>query len=74
MENTASPSQFSNLQLELLKLYSRNIPDEDLFAIKDFIARYMAEKASRKASEIMKQKNITVEDILQSHIRTPYRK
>lgn len=73
MEATA-PKQhgLSNLQLELLKLYSRNIPDEDLLAIKSLIVKYMAEKASKMAAEIMEEKGLDVDTILKTHIRTPY--
>lgn len=36
----------SNIHLELLKLYSRNVDDEDLLAIRQLIGLYFAEKAS----------------------------
>ncbi|MDV7401296.1 hypothetical protein RZS08_58305, partial [Arthrospira platensis SPKY1] len=36
----------TNLQVELLQLYSLNLSDEELLAIKRLIARYFADKAS----------------------------
>ncbi len=71
MEATAPQHGLSNLQLELLKLYSRNIPDEDLLAIKSLIVKYMAEKASKMAAKIMEEKGLDVDTILKTHIRTP---
>jgi hypothetical protein len=35
----------SNLQQELLKLYARNVSDDDLLAIKEMLALYFAQKA-----------------------------
>ncbi|GAB5537868.1 MAG: hypothetical protein Rubg2KO_41170 [Rubricoccaceae bacterium] len=37
----------TNLQRELLELYAQDVPEEDLVEIRDQIARYFAEKASR---------------------------
>ena len=37
--------RFSNIQLELLKLYSRNLPDEELVKIKQLLADFFAERA-----------------------------
>ena len=37
--------RFSNIQLELLKLYSRNLPDEELIKIKQLLADFFAERA-----------------------------
>ena len=65
---------FSNLQLELLKLYSRNISEQDLEQIKQFLARYFAEKAMDEADRIWTEKNYTAEQILKTHRRTPYPK
>ena len=36
----------SNMQLELLKLFSRDLSEEDLKAIKRLIVHYLAEKAT----------------------------
>ncbi len=73
MEVSAPKHGLSNLQLELLKLYSRNIPEEDLLAIKALIIEYMANKASIKAQEILEKKGLDIETILNTHIRTPYK-
>ncbi len=46
----------SNIQQELLKLYSSNIPDADLRNIKTLIAKYFATKAVEEADEIWDQR------------------
>jgi hypothetical protein len=53
----------SNIQQELLKLYSSNIPDADLVNIKRFLARYFASKAIDEADKIWDQKGYDNETI-----------
>ena len=68
----ALPKQpFSNLQLELLKLFADNVSEEDLKAIRRLIARYFAEKASDEADEIWEKKGYELEKMRQEHRRTP---
>jgi hypothetical protein len=73
MEATAPQHGLSNLQLELLKLYSRNIADENLLAIKGMIAAYFAKKTTELANNAWDEKGLDAETILKTHIRTPYR-
>jgi len=40
---------FSNIQMELLKLYSTDVQERELYDIKDFLAQYFAQKAIEKA-------------------------
>jgi hypothetical protein len=74
MTATALQQPFSNLQLELLKLYSRNVPENDLIQIKLFLAHYFAEKAMDEADRIWEEKDYTADKILKTHRRTPYPK
>ena len=46
---------FSNLQLELLRTYSRQIDDADLVAIRKMLADYFAEKAIRLADHVWEE-------------------
>lgn len=65
----------SNVQLELLKLFSRDLPEEDLLAIKRLLVRFLAEKATRLADQVWEEKGWTNEDMdrmLKEHMRTPY--
>ncbi len=64
MMTTAIQQPFSNIQLELLKLYSRNIPENDLMQIRLFLARYFAEKAIDETLPIAEEKVDKVEKSL----------
>lgn len=44
-------TKFTPLQMELLKLYSKDIAEEDLIAIKQLIADYFTDKLQQKVSE-----------------------
>ncbi len=68
--------QFSNMQLELLNLFNRDISDEDLKAIKRLITKYLAEKLSLLADKVWEEKGLTNQDmetLLHTHLRTPYK-
>ena len=54
----ATPA-FSNVQLELLKLYSTNLSDRDMQELKDLLAQFYAEKAIKLADEIWDKKGYT---------------
>ncbi len=65
----------SNVQLELLNLFTRSLSEEDLKEIKRLITAYLAEKLSRMADEVWDEKGWTKEDMdefLKKHLRTPY--
>jgi hypothetical protein len=49
----------SNLQHELIKLYSADIKEEDLLHIKQYLASYFANKAIDEADTIWEQKGYT---------------
>ncbi|MEO8148288.1 MAG: hypothetical protein ABI723_11650 [Bacteroidia bacterium] len=54
METVKPP--LSNMQLMLLELFSRSIPDDDLKAIRKLIATYMMERALESAEKVSKEK------------------
>ncbi|TAK35041.1 MAG: hypothetical protein EPO28_15230 [Saprospiraceae bacterium] len=72
--NSAIRQPFSNVQLELLKLYSNNVSDEDLLVIKDLLAKYFFEKAKDAADKAWDEKGMNEDTLLKAHSRTPYRK
>lgn len=73
--NTPSSAPLTNLQLELLKLFAKEVPEEDLKNIKQLIANYFADKAMDAANKVWDEKGWTAEDaerMLQTKMRTPY--
>ncbi len=66
------PQPFTNLQLELLKLYARRVPEKDLLEIRRLLAQYFMDKATDLADKVWDEKGLTDEKILGDHQRTPY--
>ena len=64
----------NNLQLELLKLFSEKVSDDDLIAIKELISKYFLAKAKDEADKIWKEKQMNSKELLKVHRRTPYKK
>jgi hypothetical protein len=57
--NMTHSEPLSNLQLELLKLYATNLPEEDLLSIKRLLARYFMKKAIQRADAIWDERGYT---------------
>lgn len=75
MGTTSETAPLSNLQRELLKLFAKNVSEEDLIAIRQLIARYFAEKAMDLADQVWEEKGWTEEDAIRlanTKMRTPY--
>jgi hypothetical protein len=53
----------SNVQLELLKLYSTNLSQQDLVELKRLLANYFAQKAIKEADKIWDEKGFSNEDM-----------
>lgn len=58
-----APQPLSNIQIELLNLYSTGISDKYLIELKNVIANFLFEKAKDKADEIWEQKGYSNETI-----------
>ena len=50
-------------QLEILKLFSRDMDDNDLIEIKRLIVRYLANKVTKLADEVWEKNDWTDEDM-----------
>ena len=61
MEQTQRP--LSNVQLELLKIYSAGVNDQTLIDLKKVIAEFFMEKARTEADKIWSEKNYSIEEI-----------
>jgi len=75
MEAQVLKSPLNNIQIKLLKLFSRELSEQDLLAIKRLLVRYLAEKATRLADKVWEEKGWTNEDMKRfahTHMRTPY--
>ncbi len=62
-------------QLEILKLFTRELEENDLIEIKRLIVTYLAGKVTRMADDIWDKNNWTNDDmerLLKTHKRTPY--
>jgi hypothetical protein len=63
---------FTNVQLELLKTFSHQLPESDLIDLKNTLAQFFAEKLIITADKTWKDKNWdnnVVEEMLQTKMR-----
>jgi len=69
-------ANLSNLQLELLRLYSNNVSDETLLEVKSILAKHFASKATEEMDKVWEEKNLTEQDMINwtnEHNRTENR-
>jgi hypothetical protein len=64
-------TKFTPLQMELLKLYSKNITEEDLVAIKQLIANYFIDKLQKKVSEAALKSGYQTQEDFDSILNDP---
>ena len=62
MQVLQTPTSFSNLQKELLKLYAVNVSDDDLIQIRSMIGNYFAAKATNSLDNFLTENNISTSD------------
>jgi len=62
---TISNKPLSNLQIELLQLYSRGVTDTELIEIKRLIAKYFADRAADEMDRLWEENNWT-EDTMEN--------
>jgi hypothetical protein len=69
-------TKLNPVQLYLLKLFSRPMDEQDLLAIKSLLADYYAQKVDAESEKIWEAKGMnqqTISDLLNTHLRTPYK-
>jgi hypothetical protein len=66
----AATHKFSNVQLELLRLYSSNIPDDVLLEMRDVLSRFFAEKASNEMDKLWDEREWS-DDTMREWLNTP---
>lgn len=57
------PTKMTNLQLELLKIFSRDVSTDDLLEIKRMLAEYFAGKLGGETGKIWDKKGLTDDDM-----------
>ncbi len=66
----------SNLQIELIKTFSRPLSDSQVLEIKQLLADYCAQKTDEKMDALFEKNNWDANDKadewLGEHLRTPY--
>jgi hypothetical protein len=58
MSEAVLNDNFSNVQIELLKLYSTNISDDELKEVKQKLAEFFSQKATDEADKLWSEKKM----------------
>ena len=53
----------TNVQVELLKVFSRQIPDEDLLELRQVMAKFLLQKARQRADDVWERKGYDQETL-----------
>ncbi len=67
--------KLTNLQLELLKVFSYQLNQQQLTDIKNLLANYFAEQATQEMDKLWEENNWdnnTMTNWANEHLRTPY--
>ena len=67
--------KLSNLQLELLKVFSYQLDNQQLVDIKELLAKYFAKQATQEVDKLWEENNWdneTMTEWVNEHLRTPY--
>ncbi len=68
--------RLTNLQLELVKLFSYKIAENQVLEIKQLLSNYFAEKATEEMDRLWDENNWSEETMKEwsnEHLRTPYK-
>ena len=71
----AGKNKITNLQRELMKVFSYEVSEQELEGIRDLLSNYFAEKATREMDRLWDERgwtNETMDEWLKEHRRTPY--
>ena len=66
----AAAHKFSNVQLELLRIYSTDVSDEVLLQLREVLSRFFAEKASDEMDKLWEERNWS-DDTMRDWLNTP---
>ncbi len=68
--------KLTNLQIELVKMFEYQLEEQQLLQVKDLLARYFAEEASKEMDKLWVENgwtNQTMHEWANEHLRTPYK-
>jgi hypothetical protein len=68
--------KLTNLQLELVKLFSYKVAENQVLEIKQLLSNYFADKATEEMDRLWDENNWseeTMKDWSNEHLRTPYK-
>ncbi len=69
-------NRLTNLQLELLKVFSFDLSEQQIIEIRELLAKYFAEQAAGEMDRLWEQNNWsnnTMEKWANEHLRTTYK-
>lgn len=75
MKSIQFETPLNQTQIEILKLFTRDLSEHDLLEIKRLIVKYLADQVTQKVDAIWEEKGWTDEDmqrLLNTHERTAY--
>ena len=70
-------NKLTNLQLELLKVFQYNLDESQLNEVKELLSEYFLKNIDKEVDKVWKEKNWSdeaMDNILNDHPRTPYKK
>ena len=73
MRNTKISTGLNDIQIGLLRMFDRKIPDNEVLEIKKVLTKHLSEKLFSEVDRVIEEKNITKKDFdkLESdHLRT----
>lgn len=71
----SAAKKMTNLQLEILKIFNYELPDNQLIEIRDILSTYFAKKASDEMDRLWEENNWsdkTMDDWSHERMRTKY--
>lgn len=69
-------TKLNAVQMHLLKMFARPMDEQDLAAIKKLLSDYYAQKVDAESDKLWETKNMSqqsIDDLLNTHLRTPYK-
>jgi S-adenosylmethionine synthetase len=76
MTGANQSTKLNPVQIHLLKMFSRPIKENDLLEIKTLLSNYYAKKVDEESDKIWEEKKMSqnsIQELLNTHIRTPYK-